>query len=129
MTITPQSPEPAGEYGGWVRPAAMTTSAGELSHVWHAQDADGRDGIVKVPRDSRPTTIDRFQHEVRGMAGLRTEPGVLPLLDFDPSPNPGWMVTKPAQQLARHFHQMPRLPEASSQRAPERMTDFLEMKG
>ncbi|HEY0166587.1 MAG TPA: protein kinase [Jatrophihabitans sp.] len=87
------------------------------THVWRAADASGRAGVLKFCADpakalepKQPSySRKRFVQELNLMKTLQGTPGVLPVLDVDPSSHSEWFVTQEATLLGDHFGVVPDL--------------------
>jgi serine/threonine protein kinase len=84
--------------------------AGGNAEVAPVRDPDGREGVLKAPRDQRAehVTLERFRREVATQRQLGDVAGVLPLLDShlpeDPAGNDfAWLVTPLAVRLDEHL--------------------------
>jgi serine/threonine protein kinase len=87
------------------------------TQVWFASNAHGQTGVLKFCADPAkgPTakaasySRQRFVQELDLMKKLQGAPGVLPVLDVDPTGHREWFVTQKATMLADHFGSTPGL--------------------
>ena len=112
--------KPGARIGTWTLMADSKTGRwlkGPPVEVWWATDGTGREGVLKYCADpvafAKPKKPSyhrkRFFLEVAKMKALRGVPGVLPVLDIDPTPAAEWFVTQRATLLADHFGSSPAL--------------------
>jgi serine/threonine protein kinase len=108
------------QLGAWTLQADPTSRRalkGPPVEVWWAADDQGREGVLKycanpaaAAKRRNPTYArKRFELEVRTMRLLQGAPGVLPVLDIDPTPASEWFVTQKATLLGDHFGTEPSL--------------------
>lgn len=93
------------QIAGWT----LETNGKFTNDVWRVRHHDERDGVIKTARGKKSPWPERFSHEVATIDELQSIPGVLRLLDRDPSGAPTWMVTEMAQRLSEHLGPEPDL--------------------
>ena len=87
------------------------------TQVWWAAKTHGHIGVLKFCADPgkaptpKPSSYarQRFEQELDLMKTLQGVPGVLPLLDVDPTGHREWFVTEKAKMLVEHFGSTPNL--------------------
>ena len=74
----------------------------KVKHIIRVADRSGHEGVLKLPRKDDEVTVRRFREEARRMHALTEagEAGILPVLDIDPEPEPGWFVMPTARMLS-----------------------------
>jgi hypothetical protein len=98
--VTTRMPEKIGQWHIGVR---IDGDAGGNAHVFAVVGDDGAEAALKWLRRTEKQRIERFQKEIDFVQSKPNYPGILPIIDADPSEERKWYVMPRAVPLTRYL--------------------------